>query len=129
MTINRLFESKPYTLNQIKKMYRGGKLWANPNYQRNKVWKERQRKELIWSIEKNFAIGAITIYERRNKFEILDGQQRIWTISDFLKNDLTDLDNKKFNDLDGSVQDEIKAYPIPVIPFFCLLSKLCFVDS
>jgi len=115
MTINRLFESKPYTLNQIKKMYSRGKLWANPNYQRNKVWKEKQRKELIWSIEKDFAIGAITIYERRNRFEILDGQQRIWAISDFLKNALTDLDNKKFNDLDGSVQDEIKAYPVPVI--------------
>jgi len=115
MTIKRLFDSKTITLNQIKKKYSSGKLWANPNYQRAKVWKEKQRKELIWSIENDFAIGAITLHERRKKLEILDGQQRIWTISDFLKNDLTDLDNKKFSELEGSFQDHIKAYPLPVI--------------
>jgi len=102
-------------------MHKSKKLWPNPDYQRRKVWKERQRKELIWSIQNNYSIGAITIHERKNKLEVIDGQQRIWTISDYVDNELSDLSEKKFKDLDGNRQDELKAYAVPVIE---LTSKL-----
>lgn len=121
MVENRWFRTKSLTVNQIKKMNKTKKLWPNPDYQRARVWKEQQRKELIWSIQHNYSIGAITIHERKNKFEVIDGQQRIWTISDYIDNKLNDLSEKKFKDLDGNSQDELKAYAVPVIE---LTSKL-----
>jgi len=123
MTVNSLFNAKEFSLNQIKNKFINKQLWPNPNYQRSKVWGDRQKKELINSIEGNYPIGALTIFEKRNRLEVLDGQQRIWTISEFLNDELTNMEGKKFSELSELKQDQIKAYTIPAIELNSKLSE------
>ena len=80
----------------------------NPNYQRGSVWKPKQKQMLIDSILRKIDIPKI--YLRENKrdgfsYEIIDGQQRMKTIWDFLIRDFrlseeTDdllIDGEKYN--------------------------------
>lgn len=64
--------------------------FINKEYQREYVWKNRDMKqELIISIFKNNPIGTIIIWNNENKKrkEIVDGQQRIYTIYKFFNNE------------------------------------------
>jgi hypothetical protein len=80
----------------------------NPNYQRGSVWRPKQKQMLIDSILRKIDIPKI--YLRENKrdgfsYEIIDGQQRMKTIWDFLIRDFrlseeTDdllIDGEKYN--------------------------------
>ena len=79
---------KRYTISEIQKFRNDKKLFINISYQRSKVWKQQQKQALIDSILGNYPIGVLVLWENRKRnFEILDGQQRVETISDFMKND------------------------------------------
>ncbi|MCK5180413.1 MAG: DUF262 domain-containing protein [Candidatus Pacebacteria bacterium] len=61
-----------------------------PTYQRSSVWKPEQKQMLIDSILRKIDIPKIYLRETKNKdyqYEIIDGQQRMRAIWDFLKND------------------------------------------
>lgn len=65
-----------------------------PDYQREFIWDERQRSRFIESIMLNLPIPylfvADTAQEKfEGRLEIVDGSQRIRTLVDFLKDDLT----------------------------------------
>ena len=71
---------------------RGAKmLVANPEYQRGEVWTRAQQKRLIDSVLRGYPIPLIYLHHISTKvgghvredFEIIDGQQRIATLSDF----------------------------------------------
>jgi hypothetical protein len=70
-------------------IYGGSGLDLNPDYQREHVWSEEQKVDLIDSIFKNIEIGKFTIIRRKfseeldNYYEVLDGKQRIQAILDF----------------------------------------------
>ena len=75
------------------------KYFVNEIYQRKYVWNRKDMKqELIVSIFKGNPIGTIIIWnnEKNKRDEIVDGQQRIYTIYDFAKGDLSL--NKKYKD-------------------------------
>jgi len=63
-----------------------GKLTIQPEYQRNYIYAEEKREaSVIESILKGYPIGLIYFNKvDNNKFEILDGQQRITSIGRFL---------------------------------------------
>jgi len=93
------------TIGQIKKD--PDKFVINKEYQRSEAWKPPKRQKLLESIFKNLSIGVLFIVKHKNdRFEILDGQQRIETIKKFLNNGLTTPDNllgfkdKKYSDLE-----------------------------
>lgn len=62
-----------------------------PTYQRSSVWKPEQRQMLIDSILREIDMPKIYLRELKDgdfKYEIIDGQQRMRTIWDFLNNKL-----------------------------------------
>lgn len=66
-------------------------LVANPEYQRGEVWTQAQKKRLIDSVLRGYPIPLIYLHHiktevagaKREDFEIIDGQQRINSLSDF----------------------------------------------
>lgn len=57
-----------------------------PEFQRNYVWDMKRASKFIESIIMNLPIPQIFLYESgRNKFKVIDGQQRLMTIYYFIK--------------------------------------------
>lgn len=74
-------------LYNIKKLFEGQ--YIIPIYQRNFEWGESEIRQLILDIfdyyidnyNKDYYIGTLIVYDRKNNFEIIDGQQRLTTLS------------------------------------------------
>lgn len=79
-------------MNDILESRRGG-LDLQPEYQRNFVWSNEFKDKLILSLAKRYPIGNITIRRMDNpnikgaRQEVVDGQQRLTTIFNFIHND------------------------------------------
>lgn len=90
-----------------------GKLVIQPEYQRSYIYEKlRMDAPVIISILRGFPIGLIYFVKRsENRYEILDGQQRITSLGRFLINKLTiqyDGREQKFYSLNEEQQDFIK---------------------
>lgn len=72
----------------IKTFYAKYKLTI-PEFQRGLVWNPSKKLELIDSLCKGFPIGAITLFETKDGYLIVDGLQRINTIYSYLNNPKT----------------------------------------
>lgn len=92
-----------------------------PRLQRNLVWKENKKQDLIISIKSNFPIGAITIFKSHDDSNeyLIDGLQRISTIKFFKKSPKTIFTWKKLlrsnfgyhiNEFDKKVIIELERY-------------------
>jgi len=104
---------KYFSIKEMKNSWDGGKILINEEYQRSEIWKSYQKKGLIDSIMKGFSMGVLVIWENReNKFEVLDGQQRIKTITRFLSDEFKNNENKKFSELTITERSEVEAYRI-----------------
>lgn len=106
------------SLKYIMELKDGNLLELNPGYQRNRVWRDNKRKSLlIESLMLRIPIPAFYFYENENsKFQVIDGQQRLATIHEFVNNEfqltgleyLSDTCSKKyFKDLDVKYQQRI----------------------
>ncbi len=77
-------------INDIRIIEFGG-LDLRPKYQRNYIWSNDFKDKLIYSIVKSYPIGSIIIRklkepnEKGAKSEIVDGQQRLTTIYEFIE--------------------------------------------
>lgn len=76
---------KVFVLDQtsIKKLLTIYKLTI-PDFQRNFVWKQAKKQQLLESLFRGFPIGAITLYEDDGTYYIIDGLQRINTLNQYL---------------------------------------------
>ncbi len=101
-----------------------GKLNIRPKYQREFVYKDEKRDEVIRTVRNNFPLN--TIYWSENgdgTFEVLDGQQRIISICDYVMNVFSikmhksDEYNKKFFNLSDEEKEQILNYRLMV--YFC----------
>lgn len=64
-----------------------GNLWSNlqPEYQRRLRWDNKKKSRLIESFIMNVPVPPVFLYEKElGRFEVMDGQQRLNAISDFL---------------------------------------------
>lgn len=77
------------SLKYIMELKDGSLLELNPGYQRNRVWKDNKRKSLlIESLMLRIPIPAFYFYENEDsKFQVIDGQQRLATIHEFVNNE------------------------------------------
>ena len=81
-------------LNSINTVNFGG-LDLQPTYQRGYVWKDDFKDKLIYSIVKSYPTGNISVRVLKTpnakgaKSEVVDGQQRLTTIRDFVSNQYT----------------------------------------
>lgn len=104
--------------------------WVIPNLQReNDAWDKKKKSYLIDSILKGYPIPGIMIvanpkYENNTKYKkyLLDGQQRITTLNEYindkfklnlLEKDL-EYNGKKFGELNAQNQDRINSTVIPI---------------
>ncbi|WP_417607180.1 DUF262 domain-containing protein [Oceanimonas baumannii] len=93
---------------------RQGRLDLQPNFQRGEVWGKAKKQRLIDSILRGWHIPPIHVIQVPNsdKQEVLDGQQRLAAIRDFLEGEYSingNLDpvEKYIMELDGHSWDEL----------------------
>ena len=69
-------------------LYTHGNLNLSPGFQRQSVWKERDRANLIDSMLRNYPLPAIFLYKREEDgelvFDVIDGKQRLESIFMFV---------------------------------------------
>jgi hypothetical protein len=102
-----------FTLQELEQLFKENRIYINTTYQRGDIWKERQRIELIQSIESRYSIGVLVLFmNEKDQYEILDGQQRLLTIEKYLtdKLDLTKTDLQKYSELNVREKSLINAY-------------------
>ena len=65
----------------------GGKLNVRPAYQREFVYKEKQRDAVIDTVRKNFPLNTMYWVDNGDgTYEVLDGQQRTISICEYIQN-------------------------------------------
>ena len=93
----------------------GGKLTIQPEYQRNYLYADgggRREAAVIESLLKGYPLGLIYFNKVGDqKFEVLDGQQRITSIGRFVTNKFAIMDNgnpKNFDSLPADQQAKVR---------------------
>jgi hypothetical protein len=93
----------------------GGKLTIQPEYQRNYIYADgggKKEAAVIESLLKGYPLGLIYFNKvAKEKFEVLDGQQRITSIGRFVTNKFAIMDNgnpKNFDSLPVDQQAKIR---------------------
>lgn len=111
-------EQRMLSLKYMKELIDLNLLNLNPDFQRNKVWKEIKRKSLlIESLMLRIPIPAFYFYEdEESVLHVIDGLQRLTTINEFLNGDFKlkglqylqeSCDGKVFKDLDAKYVSRI----------------------
>lgn len=92
----------------------GGKLNIRPAFQREFIYKEKQRNEVIRTIQKGFPLNVMYWVKSINgNYELLDGQQRTISICQYVNGDYS-IDHLAFHNLTCSEQAQILDYPLMV---------------
>lgn len=94
----------------------GGKLNIRPKYQREFVYKEKQRNEVINSINSNFPLNVMYWIINDNNYEVLDGQQRTISICEYVSSNFS-INGRAFHNLTETEQQHILDYKLLI--YFC----------
>lgn len=95
----------------------GGKLDIRPPYQREFIYKDKQRDAVIDTVTKDFPLNIMYWAVRENgNFEIIDGQQRTVSICQYFNGDFS-IDGLAFHNLTKDKQEQILNYKLMV--YFC----------
>ncbi|PKN01579.1 MAG: HNH endonuclease [Elusimicrobia bacterium HGW-Elusimicrobia-1] len=94
-----------------------GKLNIRPKYQREFVYKEKQRNAVIETIKNTFPLNVMYWMIRDDGgYEVLDGQQRTISIGQYVTGDFS-LNDRFFHNLTKEEQDKIFDYELMI--YFC----------
>lgn len=94
-----------------------GKLDIRPKYQREFVYKEKQRNAVIETIKNSFPLNVMYWMIREDGgYEVLDGQQRTISIGQYITGDFS-LNDRFFHNLTKEEQDKILDYELMI--YFC----------
>ena len=78
-----------WVIAELPELFSNKDIYINEEYQRGDIWTHTQKIELIKSINNSYSIGVIVLFiNERNQHEILDGQQRLLTIKQYLNGEL-----------------------------------------
>jgi hypothetical protein len=92
----------------------GGRLDIRPLYQREFIYKDKQRDAVIDTITKDFPLNVMYWAVRENSgFEVIDGQQRTISICQFVEGDFA-FDGRYFHNLQKDEQEKILNYKLMV---------------
>lgn len=91
-----------------------GKLDIRPPYQREFIYKEKQRDAVIDTVKKDYPLNVMywSVQEDGN-FEVIDGQQRTISICQFVEGDFA-FNNKYFHNLQKDEKEQILNYKLMV---------------
>jgi hypothetical protein len=111
---NLLIDQARYPLENLPLIFTNYNL--NPEYQRKRVWDIRRKSKLIESCLVNVPIPPVFLYETDyNKYEVMDGLQRISTLISFFNNEFkleglelwSEINGCKFSDLPEELRNLI----------------------
>lgn len=119
-----------YSVQDLVDKIKSGDIDLSPDYQRNYVWAsnddtDHKCSKLIESLLLNIPIPVIYFAEQSEtlKYDVIDGQQRLYTFQRFLNDDFKlnglcirdDVNDKKYSELDQRDRDEIRKRSIRAI--------------
>jgi len=125
--------SRPINTTEIKRKFDAGQVNFNLEVQRNYVWNKKQKGMLIHSLICDYIVPPLYFINtdaEDKTLHVLDGQQRMRSIIEFLSDELSipenvlpfvdevtrnniELSGKKFSELDEVVQEAFKTTNIP----------------
>lgn len=92
----------------------GGRLNIRPAFQREFVYKEKQRNAVIETVIKGFPLNIMYWVECDNgTYELLDGQQRTISICQYVNGDFS-LNSRAFHNLTETEKNQILDYPLMI---------------
>lgn len=103
-----------------------GDIDLQPDFQRQEVWANNKKKRLIDTVLRGWSIPPVHLVETtENRLEVLDGQQRLAALRDFVNNKYSidgritptdpfvySLHGKFYRQLDAAIRRRIDQYPI-----------------
>ena len=114
ITVKEICEGFYYNTIEEKGVYGwGGKLTIQPEYQRNYIYADEGKdRPVIESVLKGYPLGLLYFNKVDNdKYEVLDGQQRITSLGRFLTNKLDIVDSEGihqyYSGLDENIRNKI----------------------
>lgn len=106
-------EQAQFSIYELKRRYDRGTICIDPDFQRNNVWNNRQKSELIESVIMGIPLPLIYLAENVDgQLVVVDGRQRLNTFFEFLNNEfrlrdlkiLQQINRMNLNDLENSKQ-------------------------
>lgn len=92
----------------------GGKLNIRPAFQREFVYKDKQRNAVLETVKQGFPLNVMYWSETEDgNYELLDGQQRTISICQYINGDFS-LDSRAFHNLTKTEQDKIYDYKLMI---------------
>lgn len=117
-------ETGSYKVALIKSIFSQSNYNLKPDYQRRITWDNKKRSKLIESLIINIPIPPIFLYEYDyDRYEVMDGLQRITAIIDFYDNkyrltgleEWKELEGKRYKDLPEKIREGIDRRQLQVI--------------
>lgn len=93
-----------------------GMLNIRPKYQREFVYKDKQRDAVIETVRKNFPLNVMYWVKNGDEYEVLDGQQRTLSLCEYVKGNFS-IDYQYFFNLEKEEREQILDYELMV--YFC----------
>lgn len=105
-----------------------GEILLQPDFQRGEVWSSSKKKLLIDTIFRKWHIPPVHVVAMTDgSYEVLDGQQRLTAIRDFVNNKFAidgniqpkddfihELHGKRYRDLEGTVKRDFDRYTLKI---------------
>ena len=92
----------------------GGRLNIRPAFQREFIYKDKQRDEVIHTVERGFPLNVMYwVKNDDGDYEMLDGQQRTISICQYVQGDFS-INHRGFNNLTVTEQNQILDYPLMI---------------
>ena len=92
----------------------GGKLDIRPPFQREFVYKDKQRDAVIETIHKGFPLNVMYWAVREDgSYEVIDGQQRTISVAQYVEGDYS-VDRRHFHNLQDDEKEKILNYSLQV---------------
>ncbi len=118
----RQFSKQPFPVVTLKQLFDGEDLILDPIYQRNSVWTVSQKQLLIDSLFIGIDIPKIYLNLKNDKYEVVDGQQRIRSILEFLEDKFelpdestSEISGKLYSQLDIKLKTKFWSFPIDAV--------------
>lgn len=129
-TQSKLFEMGRLDVVDLYEWHSSDKLNYSAYFQRQYVWREKDKEELIDTIFKGFPIPAVFLCEAntdlskiKKTYNVLDGRQRLESIFSYINNEFK-YNGKTFGELSEGEKAIITNYSVPIIQMYISPSEV-----